>query len=91
MLPHYNPNLLYLNQSCPNRHTALLPVTPPQDYVDLNQEDSYLRSAGAAALVSSKAGRAAKVGPQGVAVADMGQLFLQSNPPADMCSKRRQH
>jgi hypothetical protein len=33
--------------------------------VDLNQEDSYLRSAGAAALVSSKAGRAAKVGLAG--------------------------
>jgi hypothetical protein len=32
-----------------------------QLYVDLNEEGNYLQSAGAAALVSSKAGRAAKV------------------------------
>jgi hypothetical protein len=32
-----------------------------QDFVNLNNEDSYLMAAGAQALVSSKAGRAAKV------------------------------
>jgi hypothetical protein len=33
-----------------------------QEYVDLNASNSYLMAAGAQALVSSKAGRAAKVG-----------------------------
>jgi hypothetical protein len=37
----------------------LLPL--PQEYVDLAAADSYLMAAGAQALVSSKAGRAAKV------------------------------
>lgn len=32
-----------------------------QEYVDLNAADNYLLAAGASALVSSKAGRAAKV------------------------------
>jgi hypothetical protein len=32
-----------------------------QEYVNLNNSDSYLMAAGAQALVSSKAGRAAKV------------------------------
>lgn len=38
-------------------HCVLL----PQEYVNLNNSDNYLMAAGAQALVSSKAGRAAKV------------------------------
>lgn len=45
----------------PHRHSCVLTCCVLQEYVNLNNEDSYLMAAGAQALVSSKAGRAAKV------------------------------
>lgn len=57
-----------------------------QEYVNLNNSDSYLMAAGAQALVSSKAGRAAKV-------RDPARLLQSAglHVPARACEAQRMH
>lgn len=73
----------YVSAKLPSKHGSIfvLGLSIPQvsicwcvvqEYVDLSAADNYLLAAGASALVSSKAGRAAKV-------STLGTVHLSAN------------